>query len=455
MNFSKHSLWAFGALSLMSLTACEKEIISEESTNSQSTPPNSSLAIMTRSGGTDGVVSYPITVYVMNNLGTCVDQKVLSSADDDLVFQLEAQKYDVYAIGGATTEAYNLPSQSDAAKDSEISLKEGATHGDLMSAKNSVELEQGEEGSIVLSMSRKVMKVNSVEIKDIPAEVTNVSITIGPLQEALLLDGTYIDGSDIQGINLTRQSDGTTWKNAEAVNLLPANGDATVTVKLTTEEGTKSISYICPTMLEANHEINITGTYVPAASLFVTLNGTITGASWEAPIDINFTFNEEGSQTTGNGGNSGGNEDGVEPGTAPAIKTWYKDCYAIMSADDETGNYTIVTFMHRNEVSGLYTSGMTEAELEAAINESLSSSAFEVNDVTGWRLPTLAEANAFQWGAFNTAATDHGGVTIDPNNYHFYKEDNHLYCFTSNVKDRAYTYGRALRPVTTLKFHKQ
>ena len=444
-------------IALMAFTACEKELMTEEQP-AKSKKTNSSLTITTRAGAEDGIVSYPVNIYVINPAGSCVKHVVLTSADDAFALGLEPQQYDIYAIGGATESAYELPTEGNVSKTSEITLKSGAQHGDLMTAKNTIEIEENEAASVVLTMSRKVLKVKSIVMQNIPDDVSSVVVSMGPLHDALLLEGSYKSGNKMQSFTLEKQDDGTTWKNDNALFLLPANGAATVTVKLTNGEGTKSISYTSPTPLEANHEIEILGTYVSSSLQFITLNGTITGATWGNPININFTFDENGQTSTNNsGGNDNGNNESGnngQTGDAPSAKTWYKDCFVVSVADDDTGNNTLVTLIHKDEVE-IDASSMTEEQLQSNINAALPG--FDINGISGWRLPTEAELRALSVGQLNydINTLGHDGTPITE--YYFLQGTEHIQVWrgaSSSNYSLGYTYGKRLRPVVTVQFSK-
>ena len=337
-----------------------------------------------------------------------------------------------------------------------MTLKDGVLHADLMTASNSITLNDEESNTLTLSLQRKVMHLESIEMRDIPTTVDNVSVSFSPLYDDLLLNGSYSESTSTQTVNLTEQSDGTTWKNAEEWYMLPASGSATITVKLSKGGTVTSYSYSCPEPLAANYHIQITGTYVDNREL--TLTGVITGATWEGTTVIEFTFDEDGSSTTGGGttgggGSGSGSEEGVEEGTAPAIYGWYKDCIAIASETDATGNYTLVTFMHKNEVD-IDGSDKSDEEIASAIAAALPS--FDINGITGWRLPTEADLTSIQYGPLNSALSSHSATSLKTDWYYMIAgEDIQAFSIgSSSVFGRNYTYGEHLRPVTTLKFRK-
>ena len=95
----------------------------------------------------------------------------------------------VYAVGGASAEDYVLPSAADALTTSAIMPREGKGHGDLMTAKASVTLEDGEANTVTLGMERRVMMLQNVVLRKIPMAATAVSLTISPLWQSVTVGG--------------------------------------------------------------------------------------------------------------------------------------------------------------------------------------------------------------------------------------------------------------------------
>ena len=435
-------------------TACEKQILSEESAEepSASQVPNSRLRIRTRAVSGEQV-SYPVTVYIINNEGVCVQKMTLTTADDDLSVDLVSGTYQVYAVGGATTEAYILPDVDNVSAESEIALKDGAAHADLMTAKNTVKVGRNETNTLTLGMVRKVINLKSVVIKDIPESATAVSLTLAPLYKNLLLNGSYATGNNSQTatVSLTKQNDGTTWQSASEVFMMPFEDETTVTVTMTLGGQTYNYMYATSLTLEANHELSIAGTYTGDLGEF-TLSGSFTGAVWGEPVTISFTFNEEGAQAdNGNGGNNNSTEDEE----APATGTWYKNCYVFMSTDD--GDYTVVTLLHRNEID-VEVANKTQDDFKTEINTSLPG--FDINSITNWRLPTEDEAKAIRANTVNQSVLSEGGKEMAPSGLYFYDKGNdELGTFFGRGDLSAYFTTPSvtiihLRPVTTLRFKK-
>lgn len=444
-----------GVLLSAAFVSCEKEL-----SVAGSAEGNSVLNVVTRSGESDAKVSYPVTVYVMNGDGQCVRRQQLLSASDQLQLKLQPMTYQVYAVGGATEGDYSLPGQEDATATSEVTLNADAVHGDLMTAKNTVTLTDAETTTLTLSMSRRVMHLESLVVKNVPQTVDGVTMTLAPLYDNLLLNGEYSASTSEQALTLTEQVDGTTWQNADGLYLLPSADKATITVRFLRGTTVKSYAYSCPVALVANRHIRIIGTFTGTDEL--TLVGSITGATWEGTTTIEFTFDSEGSATTtisddtgGSSGSGGQSQDGVTEGAAPAVGTVYKECYVNASVDD--GDYTVVTLIHKEEedVSG---TGKTEEQILSEINALLPN--FDINGITGWRLPTVEEARAFSGGLVNTAFRNAqvSGTDID-SGWYYCLDGASLKVFVGATglvqQAQPITSGQHIRPVTTLKFRKE
>ena len=392
-NKALNLLLLFAAV--VSLFSCEKY---NEDTDFSSKEANSTLKIKTRAldenETTESKISYPINVYIFYE-NSCVETALIESESSSISMKLPEGSYEVYAIAGADAENYNLPTKDNATKEYLISLKADKTHGDLMTAKNNITLAYGEENTLTLSLERKVMLLENVSIKNVPSSVTAVSVTISPLYENILLNGEYSGENGSQTINLTKGSDDTTWENDVNIYLLEACGQATIKVSLKTDAVTKSYSYTCSDELKANYKINISGTYNENG---ITLNGTITGATWNGTKNINFNFDESGSTTDVSTDTDKDGEEGQEDkeetdetitGNAPQAGTLYKGCYVLKT--EQIGGGTKVTLMSIGSAKGLVFINNDQASIKQAIEHKIDSIAAKTDGIEGLRLPALEE----------------------------------------------------------------
>lgn len=441
------------ALAVLGLTACEKglDVMDDEMSSDFGQVKNSLLQVRTRSSGSgdEATIAYPVTVYVFQG-EECKAAQTIGSEGQTLNIALTEGAYSVYAIGGASNDDYVLPSTDDATTTSDIALREGHEHSDLMTAKANIVLADGEANTMTLGMERRTMLLQSVVLKKIPTAATAVSVSMAPLWQSLMVGGNYSGTDGSYSISLEKQSDGRTWQSTDAVYLLPpSSSPASITVRITTPSGTRSYTYSTSNELEAGYKINIEGTYTEAVG--VTLSGTITGAAWKGERTIRFDFDESGS-SSGSTDEGNGDEGGSSDGDLPAVGTLYQGCYVLAN------NGTTATLLSPNEASigKSHTAYTYDAE---GLSETISNliAATAVDGISGWRLPTLAELNAI-YSASETAnglfETDGGTVLTNARRYFYTDADgNLLYRMLSTPDmsgDADFPSTTYVRPVTVI-----
>lgn len=438
----------FWPLAAMLLTACEKGLDDYEDNMSPeaSQVTNSMLQVRTRgtSPGEGTSIAYPVQVYVMQG-DMCKAMQTIGDEGQTLNIALVEGTYSVYAIAGASSSNYNLPTKDNATTTTALTLKEGGTLTDLMAAQATATLIDGGTNTVTLGLQRKTMLIQSIEIKKIPTAATAVSVTIAPLWQELCIGGTYSTAGGSQTIALTRQDDNRTWKlEGEALHLLPPSSQpASVSVNITTGGVTKTYTYSCSDQLEAAYKINIDGTYTEAVG--VSLTGTITGANWLGERTISFEFDENGS----NGVNGDNGSDLSEPNNSssdiPAVGDTYQGCYvlAVNDADD----YAEVTLLSPAELTGIYDANTTtmQTNIDAALATVTS------GDISGWEVPTTAEAQLMynaREAIGNLTANNY--LCHNSGSYRAFKPSDAAFSATSsNIKA-----STVLRPVVTITINK-
>ena len=364
------------ALAMLGLTACEKGLVDEAAVSTTGQVGNSVLQVRTRSGGSAGGEA---------TVGgeECRAVQTIGDEGQTLNIGLTEGTYSVYAVGGASSSDYVLPTTDDAAATSAIALREGHSHGDLMTAQATATLTDGGTNTVTLGLQRRTMLIQSVVVKKVPTAATAVSVTIAPLWQALTVGGTFSGVSGSQTIALTKQSDGRTWtlagESGEHV-LPPSSQPASVSVNITIGGTTKTYTYSCSDQLEAGYKINIDGTYTEAVG--VNLTGTITGATWLGERTISFEFDESGSSTSepSEPNEPSDPSEPSEPSSGfPAVGDTYQGCYVLaVSTIDETS--AELTLLSPNEQAAT-TTGNADAALAAL-------GAVGISD---WAVPTKAQ----------------------------------------------------------------
>ena len=430
--------------------------------------PNSKLTVRTRAGN-DGLgdetskISYPVNVYVFNETGKCVSLTALDEGESEISIALVEGKYNVYAVAGADAVAYDLPTQETATAQSPVSLKPGASHGDLMAAGNMVQLEDGGENTLTLGLSRKVMYVQNVEIGNVPTKMQSVKVSVMPLYESLCVDGSYVGEGAITEIELSQIAGTKNWTSSNGVYcLVPTTSSATITVSMTDKEGvSKSFSYTCADKFEANYKINITGTYTQ--EIGVNLSGTIVGDEWSGERDITFDFDD----TSSSAADPGETDDDDQQPTpsdeeAPAVGTLYKGKYYVYKSEETEGG-TVVTLVMMEEKTGLSFESGTLSSITNAVNSAIAEMTDASDGVAGWRLPTQEE---FQYIYDNFSTIRDGlidnGCDVNMAGFYFCEiEPNGIGGFSFNstnnknpLKQEQLSGETILRPVTTLVFKK-
>lgn len=428
-------------VSMTLLTSCEKEFSEVPSVN-----PESSLTVTTRSESGAEEVAYPVAVYLFDANKVCIDFRRIESADASVVYDLVEGVYDVYAFGGVAEGKYTLPSVKEATLASVITLQDGQEHGDLMMAKSSVTTTKGEANTINLLMNRCVSKIESIVIKQVPDDVTAVSVTLSKTYKSMAFDGTMKD-VNIEVITLEKSgTESGTWELKTPRHVLfDVVASASVKISMTTNGNAKGYTYQLTDKWKSNYLYHINATYTEKQNFHVT--GTITGATWQGTEDIVFNFDETNTQDGGSGPTI--NE------TAPEVGTLYKGCY-VLSRTEES-NAIKVLLLHPNQYSDVCNGTMSQEEARNSINSKLSEIASE-NEITGWHLPNEAEMDVIYSTGFAAINLKISEPKLVNNDYYFY-DDNGIIrgriLTSKNSMDLSVTTNKAiLRPVAVVRFTK-
>lgn len=426
--------------------SCSKDVYSEDeeelgSTNVDAPKPaeaNCTLQVRTRAESVgDSKISYPVHVYVFGSNGVCVEESVIGSSEIQLVVKLAAGTYDVYAVAGAESNDYDIPSKENVSPTSVVRLKDGKKHSDLMYAHSAVTLAAKEKNTLTLPLKRRVMLLQEVVIKDVPSDVTSVAVSIAPIYEGLRIDGNYSDAGGSHNVILVKEGDGSVWRNTSEAYLLEAVPGATIKVQLTDAVETKSYSYSLADEMQANYKIRIEGTYVDHSG--ISLTGIISGDVWAGERIITFDMDDskEGDNTS----------DTPIVGDAPEAGTMYNSCY-VLSSETLSDNSVKVVLMSAKHTYGLTFTEGDDNSVETAVATAIKELA--VDGISGWRLPSCDEIVAVNdnYTKINAVLKTAGGSnTITPGLSYFYKKSDggiSSYCadgdvvFNKNTRLRAF-----------------
>lgn len=451
----KLKLTTLSALLILLSTAlltvsCSKDVYSEDeeepgSTNVDTPKPaeaNCTLQVRTRAESVgDSKISYPVHVYVFGSNGVCVEESVIGSSETQLVVKLAAGTYDVYAVAGAESNDYDIPSKENVSPTSVVRLKEGKKHSDLMYAHSAVTLAAKEKNTLTLPLKRRVMLLQEVVIRDVPSDMTSVAVSIAPIYEGLRIDGNYSDAGGSHNVILVKEGDGSVWRNTTEAYLLEAVPGATIKVQLTDAEGTKSYSYSLADEMQANYKIRIEGTYADQSG--ISLTGIISGDVWAGERVITFDMDDskEGDNTS----------DTPIVGDAPEAGTMYNGCY-VLSSETLSDNSAKVVLMSAKHTYGLTFTEGDDSSVESAVTTAIKELA--VDGISGWRLPLYDEIVAVSdnYKKINSVLTAAGGNSITPGLSYFYrKSDGGIYSYCADG-DVVFNKNTRLRAFATVIF---
>ena len=432
----KKILFFASALAVLGLTACEKTLGDDIGDVGNEQVKNSVLQVRTRGASGDGAtVAYPVAVYVFEG-DECKASQTIGDEGQTLNIALTEGTYSVYAVGGVSSSDYVLPSVSDALTTPAIALQEGKELTDLMTASATVTLVDGGTNTVTLGMARKTMMIQDVTIKKVTSAATAVTVTIAPLWQSLTIGGTYSTTNGSSTIALIRQEDGRTWRNSGSTYLLPPSSQpASVSVNITVDGTTKTYTYSTSDELEAGYKINIDGTYTEAVG--VNLTGTIAGATWLGERTISFTFDEDGSSTSGNDNNGGS---GGDTQNFPSVGDTYQGCYVLAVTVEDDGQSAEVVLLSPNE----------RAVTSASDAESALAS-LGVDGISDWTVPTKAQMDAFAAARNDVTPEPAGGNYLYMNNNGNYNQYN---LATGATVSANYLTGINLRPVAIVSITK-
>lgn len=378
----KHLIWVI--LLMMTIVSCEKELLLDNSENDgQTSLVTSRLSITTRAVDDDGQLQAVKQgrVYVFNAQNQCVE--ILSTTAEEGTFSTELPigTYSLYAVGADDLDRYVLPTKEDATPTSIITCAEGKEMDDLLLKKADVTLVKNASQHLSIDLSRKVLCLNQVEIKNVPTEVTAVEVSLSPMYSGVCLNETYSEANpQTCTVSLTNQGEGL-WQSEPKTYLFPSKGTPTITISFTTSEGIQSYSYSTNQTLEANHHVILSGTYEGHQG--VSLTGVLLSEKWGEDITITFGFDDPTVTPDPN----------PNPTTTPVPGQFYHDYYVV--SVDQTGRKAVLLAKADVSYSKPGKNPSNSDWLNAA--NSVIANVEKPSGLTcgDWRVPTLAEAKVF------------------------------------------------------------
>ncbi len=373
--FANKMMVALSAASMLTVfTSCEKSVMDDEGLAPGQVGNSSTLTVTTRGDGSEEDPVSQARIYIFDQTGKCVQLLSTDEQNNTADVRMPPGTYTLCAVGGTDLNRFDLPTLSDATTTSAVTLKDGEVMDDLLHKRLTLTLEKDEDKDLAISLERKVICLKEVEVKDVPAEVSAVEITLSPLYSALQLSGTFSDTEpqDYQ-LTLSEQADGTTWKATPQALLFPSMGTPSLTINFTKSDGFESYTYIIPEALTANRHYSLSGTCKTTRN--VTFSATLTAADWAEDVNVEFDFDESNSSFAD-----------LEAGN-------FANGYFVVSVD-ETARRAVL--LAKENLSYDAPADGSEASVwRAALTAPMAALAKPVSTSNNWRLPTTEEAAVF------------------------------------------------------------
>lgn len=347
------------------LFACQQVPNDDEWLSEEETKP---LKIKVRSAE-NVEIAYPLYLYAFDKNGKLAASQTIDDKEKDMALSLTDDEYQVVALSGVTDD-YQLPKDLTLEGEIKLSNIEGAD-APLMVGRADVGGSRNEGTMAEIALSYVVAQLNVV-LKNVPADVSTVQLSISPLYSSLSMGGEY--GGDVQKVkvNCTLGEDGV-W-SAQPTYIFPGSAaETTFSIYFKKTDGTEvTYGYTYKGAPEANHPFNITGSYAEG----VIVGGSFEISGWEEAIDVEFTF---GANAVPGVDEEEPEEPEIDLTNVPEIGTIWNDAIvADIGEADETGVDLLLLSLDEWDATTSQVSDVIEG--------------YSVNGMSDWRLPTHEEA---------------------------------------------------------------
>ena len=318
-------------------------------------------------------IAYPLYLYAFDKNGKLAASQTIVDEGKDMALSLTDDEYQVVALSGVTDD-YQLPKDLTLEGEIKLSNIEGAD-APLMVGRADVGGSRNEGTMAEIALSYVVAQLNVV-LKNVPADVSTVQLSISPLYSSLSMGGEY--GGDAQKvkINCTLGEDGV-W-SAQPTYIFPGSAaETTFSVSFKKEDGTElTYGYTYQGKPEANHPFNITGSYAEG----VIVGGSFEISGWEEAIDVEFTF---GANVVPDKEGEDEEEPEIDMTNVPEVGTIWNDMIVVdIGEADENGVDLLLMSLDEWESDTLNVVDIPTG--------------YSVNGISGWNLPTYDEATTIR-----------------------------------------------------------
>ena len=367
----------------------------------------SKLKITTRAEEDDTPLKDAL-LYIFNTEGTCTKIIPADKLDGTKAISEKPGTYKLIAIGGDDLTNYNLPNQDNATENSTITLNEGKKLNDLLIGTSNTDLEEASTTKMTMTLNRAVTCIKHVTIEELPTDITETEMTIGPVYTQVKLNGEYTDETKNISLSLTKNNTTGDWEyTGDSIVSLPSKGNPTIKITLTTPEVVKEYSYETSKPLRKNYYSQFGLNYKKGVVSFMTAK--MNAQQWEGTDTIGFTFTED-NLTRVDSLKTGERKD-----TIPKQGGSY-DKYLVVSVDSAARTAVL---LRRAGETGVYNDSIMYVR-EHQINRPANAL------INYWRLPTLSEMTWVLENAelLKESDTEGKNYKIEQGSYYYVNDDN-------------------------------
>lgn len=346
---------------------------------------------ITSKSGSGTSIPMPLTVYAVNDDGLVESKASITDNGSSVNLTLRSGDFTFYALAGETASESDVPSSN------VVTTENGYFTQPVMLGNTQKKID--DDAELSLFMAHAVAAVD-VTMENVPTEVTAVSVKIGNLRNSLTIEGEY-DGSSTTTLELTEQSDGTTWKSDVAYVFPSVSAPTTLTFTQTFADNTTQ-SYIATynAKLLAGTPYHFNGAGTNTGSNNLTIN--VTMGDWDAEINEILTLTPIGSGD-GSGSMSSDGETYLVSKMPQAT-----DAGTILD-----GKY-VLAYVNGNQ-------GLLYAVKDCDKDKTAE---YKEVDVTGWVVPTLQQYNDIKAQAtaqkISNVINTLTGKSLNYNSDHYY-----------------------------------
>lgn len=368
----------FYALACMFICACTPVIEESDFVEDQ----KSEMHILTRSSVG---INYPMALYAFDiATGSMTSHTIVSSDTDDAILYLPKGNYQIVALTGLPAIDKN-PTLNDV-----ITL---SSYMDTPIQMGSAAVYATQNSTVSIMLYNQVSAVD-IMLSDIPADATDVSVSLSILYDGLSYNGAF-SGNNIVTISLEKDDD--VWRSNRFYVLPTYGNQLTLSITIVTPDATSSYGYTHSAPFLVNTPYSLVGTL----SSGFAINSTIDVAGWNPTEEIKFLFGGntlEGDDET--------DEDNLEIFRVSSIplsgELW--DNHFVAATEEVTDTSAVLLLLSTTEWS----------DVSSAYNAAASGMAIDIikdyceDNLSGWSIPTRDEAKLMRTaiGAENITVTN-------------------------------------------------